>query len=104
RARLRPALHQHLGDLPEGAVGLAEDETHINLLPWVRSTWVAHGTRQQVMTPGTNRRRTIFGAVDFHTGLSLYQVTRKAISATFTAFCQQLWRPIRRRRWSWWSA
>jgi transposase len=83
-------LHQHLGDLPEGAVVLAEDETHINLLPWVRSTWVAHGTRQQVMTPGTNRRRTIFGAVDVHTGRFLYQVTRKAISATFTAFCQQL--------------
>ncbi len=46
--------------------------------------------RQQVMTPGKNRRRTIFGAVDLHTGRWCYQVTRKAISATFLAFCEQL--------------
>jgi transposase len=83
-------LHQQLSDLPEGAVVLAEDETHVNLLPWVRATWIARGTRQEVMTPGTNRRRTIFGAVDLHTGRFLYQVTRKAVSASFIAFCQQL--------------
>jgi hypothetical protein len=58
------SLHHAIGELPDGAVVLAEDETHINLLPWVRATWIANGTRQQVMTPGTNRRRTIFGAVD----------------------------------------
>ena len=69
---------------------LAEDETHINLLPWVRSTWIAKGCRQQVMTPGTNRRRTIFGAVDLASGRFLYQVCRKAVSASFTAFCEQL--------------
>jgi hypothetical protein len=32
-------------------VVLAEDETHLNLPPWVRSTWIVKGTRQQVMTP-----------------------------------------------------
>jgi DDE superfamily endonuclease len=26
-------------------VVLAEDETHLNLLPWVRATWIAKGTR-----------------------------------------------------------
>jgi transposase len=83
-------LHQQLEDLPAGAVVLAEDETHLHLLPWVRSTWIARGQRQQVMTPGTNRRRTIFGAVDLHTGRWLYLVARKAVSASFTAFCEQL--------------
>jgi transposase len=83
-------LHQQLRNLPEGAVVLAEDETHINLLPWVRATWIPRGTRQAVMTPGTNRRRTIFGAVDLATGRFLYQVTRKAVSASFIAFCEQL--------------
>ena len=83
-------LHQQLGSLPEGAVVLAEDETHINLLPWVRSTWIAHGTRQRVMTPGTNRRRTIFGAVDLHTGRFCYQICPKAVSASFIAFLAQL--------------
>jgi transposase len=90
RDQVLAELHQQLRELPEGAVVLAEDETHINLLPWVRSTWIPRGQRQHVMTPGTNRRRTVFGAVDLHTGRFLYQVTRKAISASFTAFCQQL--------------
>ena len=83
-------LHQQLNQLPKGAVVLAEDETHVNLLPWVRSTWIAKGCRQRVMTPGTNRRRTIFGAVDLHSGRFLYQVCRKAVSANFTTFCEQL--------------
>lgn len=60
---------------------LAEDETHLNLLPWVRATWITRGTCQQVMTPGTNRRRTIVGAVDLRTGRFFYQVAPKAVSA-----------------------
>jgi transposase len=90
RDQVLAELHQQLEDLPEGAVVLAEDETHLNLLPWVRATWIARGTRQAVMTPGTNRRRTIFGAIDLASGRFLYQVTRKAVSASFTAFCEQL--------------
>jgi transposase len=42
------------------------------------------------MTPGKNRRRTIFGAVDVASGRFLYQVCRKAVSASFTAFLEQL--------------
>jgi Winged helix-turn helix len=84
REQILAGLHQQIRDLPTGAVVLAEDETHVNLLPWVRATWVARGTRQQVRTPGKNRRRTIFGAVDLHTGRWFYQITRKAVSVTFT--------------------
>jgi hypothetical protein len=40
RDQVLAELHQQLGDLPAGAVVLAEDETHVNLLPWVRATWV----------------------------------------------------------------
>ena len=81
-------LRQAITDLPEGAVVLAEDETHINLLPWVRSTWIVKGARQRVMTPGTNRRRSLFGAVDLRTGRWFYQVTRRAVSATFIQFME----------------
>jgi transposase len=42
------------------------------------------------MTPGTNRRRTIFGAVDLANGRFCYRVCRKAVSASFTAFLEQL--------------
>jgi len=90
RDQILADLRQQISDLPDGAVVLAEDETHINLLPWVRATWIPPGKRQEVMTPGKNRRRTIFGAVDLASGRFLYQVTHKAISASFTAFCEQL--------------
>jgi len=90
RDQVLAALRQAIATLPQGAVVLAEDETHVNLLPWVRATWVVRGTRQQVMTPGKNRRRTIFGAVDVANGRFLYQVCRKAVSTSFTAFCEQL--------------
>jgi hypothetical protein len=39
-------LRQQLNQLPAGAVVLAEDETHSNLLPWVRATWTPTGQRQ----------------------------------------------------------
>jgi len=42
------------------------------------------------MTPGTNRRRSIFGAVDVASGRVFYQVARRAVSAGFIAFLAQL--------------
>jgi transposase len=90
REQILTDLRQTIAELPDGAVVLAQDETHINLLPWVRATWIAKGCRQQVMTPGTNRRRTIFGAIDLASGRFCYQVCRKAVSASFTAFLEQL--------------
>jgi transposase len=90
RDQVLAGLHQQLRDLPKGAVVLAEDETHLHLLPWVRATWILKGQRQQVMTPGKNRRRSVFGAIDLASGRFLYQVARKAVSATFIGFCEQL--------------
>jgi transposase len=90
RDQILAGLRQTVAELPQGAVVLAEDETHLHLLPWVRATWIANGCRQQVITPGTNRRRTIFGAVDLRTGRFLYQVCRKAVSASFIAFLEHL--------------
>ncbi|SRR6266516_3045154 len=90
RDQILADLRQTIAELPQGAVVLAEDETHINLLPWVRATWIARGTRQQVMTPGTNRRRSIFGAIDLASGRLVYLVAHKAVSATFIALLEQL--------------
>ena len=46
-------------ELPRRSVVLAEDETHLNLLPHVRASWTLRGTRPQVLTPGTNRKVTV---------------------------------------------
>ena len=83
-------MRQTISQLPASAVVLAKDETHTNLLLWVRSTWILKGTRQQVMTPGTNRRRSIFGAIDLASRRFRYHICRRAVSATFIAFLEQL--------------
>jgi transposase len=84
------ALHEAIAALPKRAVILAEDETHINLLPWVRSTWIAIGRRLAVMTPGTNEKRTIFGAIELATGRWLYRIADKANSASFIELLEQV--------------
>ena len=54
-------------DLPRRAVVLAEDETHLNLLPHVRASWTLRTARPKIPTPGTNRQVTVFGAVEVTT-------------------------------------
>ncbi len=85
------ALHQEIAALPEGAVLLAEDETHVNLLPWVRSTWIVKGQRLEVMTPGKNQKRSIFGAIELATGRWFYRIVERANSSTFIEFLEQVW-------------
>jgi len=55
-------------ELPRRSVVLAEDETHLNLLPHVRASWTPRGARPQIPTPGTNRQVTVYGAVEVTTG------------------------------------
>ena len=55
-------------ELPRRAVVLAEDETHLNLLPHVRASWTLRGARPQIPTPGSNRQVTVFGAIEMTTG------------------------------------
>jgi len=55
-------------ELPRQSVVLAEDETHLNLLPHVRASWTLRGARPEVLTPGTNRKVTVLGAIELTTG------------------------------------
>ena len=76
-------------ELPRRAVVLAEDETHLNLLPHVRASWTLRGMRPQVPTPGKNRQVTIFGAVEVTTGAWVYRLGRRC-AADFIALLDQL--------------
>ncbi len=89
-AAVLAALHKEIAALPDGAVILAEDEAHVNLLPWLRSTWIVKGERQKVMTPGTNQKRSIFGAIELATGRWLYHIAEHATSAAFIEFLEQV--------------
>ncbi|GAB3002160.1 hypothetical protein GCM10023080_079780 [Streptomyces pseudoechinosporeus] len=89
RRRTLAALRRRIAALPRGAVVLAEDETHLHLLPQVRASWIPRGMRQQVATPGKNRQATVFGALEMATGTWHYALGRRT-AAEFTAFLRAL--------------
>jgi hypothetical protein len=64
-------------ELPRRAVVLAEDETHLNLLPHVRASWTLRGMRPQVLTPGTNRKVSVLGALEVTTGRWVCRLGRR---------------------------
>jgi transposase len=76
-------------ELPRRAVVLAEDETHLNLLPHVRASWTLRGARPQVLTPGTNRKVTVLGAIEVSTGRWVYRLGRRR-AADFIALLGML--------------
>jgi len=77
-------------DLPPRSVVLAEDETHLNLLPHVRASWTLRGARPQVLTPGTNRKVTVLGAIEMTTGAWVYRLGRRRAADFITLLDQVL--------------
>jgi hypothetical protein len=76
-------------ELPRRAVVLAEDETHLNLLPHVRASWMLRGRRPVVPTPGKNRQVTVLGALEVTTGRWVYRLGRRR-AADFIALLRML--------------
>ena len=76
-------------ELPRRAVVLAEDETHLHLLPHVRASWTPRGARPEVSTPGQNRQVTVFGAIEMTTGTWIYRLGRRC-AADFIALLRML--------------
>jgi hypothetical protein len=76
--------------LPPGSVVLAEDETHLDLLARVRACWMPTGTRHRILTPGSNIRRTLHGAINLATGTWHHHVSVTNVSVVFCYFLQKL--------------
>jgi transposase len=83
-------IRTRIAALPTGSVVLAEDETHIDLLARVRACWMPTGLRHRILTPGSNIRRTVHGAVDLATGTWHHHVSIKNVSVVFCYFLQHL--------------
>ena len=70
---------------------LADDGTHLNLLPHARASWTLRGMRPVVLTPGTNRKVTVLGALEVTTGRWVYRLVRRC-AADFIALLDQVFR------------
>lgn len=80
------AIRARVAALPTGSVVLAADETHLDWLAKIRACWMPKGMRYLIPTPGSNKRRTIFGAVNLHTGQFHYHLAVKGVSTVFCYF------------------
>ena len=69
-ARIRLAFEQ----LRAGAALFFADELDINLLPKVGYQWMPKGEQVKVLTPGTNEKRYLAGALDITTGTIMHCV------------------------------
>ena len=74
------------------AVVLCLDGCDVHLLPVLRAIamWMRRGQQAHVMTPGTNRKPGIFGALAWETGAWHYTVTDRKRAVDFVAFLDSL--------------
>src|SRR5262245_659579 len=85
-ARIRYAFEQ----LRAGAALFFADELDISLLPKVGYQWMPKGTQVEVLTPGTNEKRYLAGALDVTTGAISHCVWYRKVTGLFLDLLQTL--------------
>jgi transposase len=78
-ARIRLAFEQ----LRAGAALFFADELDISLLPKVGYQWMPKGTQVEVLTPGTNEKRYLAGALNIRTGTTAHCVWYRKTTGLF---------------------
>jgi transposase len=66
------------------------DTSDQHLLAVLRAMWMRVGQQVRVATPPRNGKWSVFGSLNFWTGLFLWQAFPKAVSASFIAFLEYL--------------
>lgn len=84
------ALADLIWQASDETVIVCQDECDIALLPVLRAMWMRRGRQQRIPTPGSNRKRTLFGALDPTTGRWHYAVTVRKRAVEFVAFLAQV--------------
>lgn len=85
-ARIRLAFEQ----LRAGVALFFADELDLSLLPKVGYQWMPKGTQVEVLTPGTNEKRYLAGALDISTGTISHCVWYSKVTGLFLDLLQTL--------------
>jgi transposase len=84
------SLYDRIMQAPAQAAILCLDECDVHLLPVLRAMWMPCGQQARVPTPGTNRKRAVFGALEWNSGRWHYQISEHKRASDFIAFLEQL--------------
>jgi transposase len=79
-----------LDALPAGHVAVYLDEVDVHLNPKLGLDWMNRGTQKQVVTPGSNAKRYLCGAMDAGTGLLTWVRGERKDSLLFVATLRKL--------------
>jgi transposase len=83
-------LYDRIIHAPARATILCLDECDVHLLPVLRAMWMRRGQQAGVPTPGTNRKRAVFGALEWDSGRWHYLISERKRAGEFIAFLEQL--------------
>jgi len=84
------ALKEALAEARQGLASLLYlDESDLHRLPLIRSLWMK-GPRRRIPTPGTNRRRAFFGALDAVSGHWFSADPERKLAVHVVTFLQRL--------------
>lgn len=90
----RQAIHQYIGkriaEAPPETVVLVEDETDLSLVPLLRRMWMKLCKQIILPAPITNQCRTIFGAINIHTGEIFYRYFARKRTIEMIAFLEDM--------------
>jgi putative transposase len=75
----------HYENLRRHEVMVFADELDIHLLPKVGAAWMLQGTQEEIMTPGTNEKHYLAGALHLATGKMLYCLGPRKNNGLFRA-------------------
>lgn len=77
-------------NLPADQAAVYLDEVDVHLNPKVGLDWMNRGTQKEVLTPGTNQKRYLCGAMDARTGLLAWVKSERKNSLLFVAMLRKL--------------
>ena len=89
QARLA-AIRATIDDLPADEAAVYLDEVDVHLNPKIGPDWMNRGTQKQVLTPGTNEKRYLCGAMDACSGLLTWVKGGRKDSRLFAAMLRRL--------------
>jgi transposase len=95
KARRLGTLRRLVAGLPRREAAFYEDEMDIHLNPKLGPDWMVPGQQREVLTPGTNVKRYLAGALEVRTGLLTWVEGERKTSALFIALLDRLvgWNP-----------
>jgi transposase len=84
------AIRAVLDNLPADQAAVYLDEVDVHLNPKIGPDWMNRGKQKEVLTPGTNQKRYLCGAMDARTGLLTWVKSERKSSPLFVAMLRKL--------------